>query len=195
MRKISFWLTTLANVMMMILVIIGLVKVSTEHGFNINEYAAYQSDHIWDTAWFWIVMGIAALSLVVLIVDYYLEAETLQIVLMSIAVALPLILFGVGYGYSSYGNQLVGILLMGLSLAVGLWPAITLLVSDEHRAKFIYLILSSIWLSFGIYLVVLVFGLIILAIVMGLIGLITAGREGIEVYDKFGNYLGKIYED
>ena len=85
MRKISFWLTTVANLIMLILVIIGIVKVSKEFGFNINEYVAYQATNIWGSIWFGITIAVAAISVIMLIVDYYIESDTLQRVLMSIA--------------------------------------------------------------------------------------------------------------
>lgn len=195
MRKISFWLTTVANLIMLILVIIGIVKVSKEFGFNINEYVAYQATNIWGSIWFGITIAVAAISVIMLIVDYYIESDTLQRVLMSIALALPVVLFGVGLIFFLFNGRLVGSILIIVSLAVCLWPIITLIVSDDHRAKFIYLIISSIWLFGGIYTIVGILALIVLGIVIAVMGIFLGGDGGVEVYDKFGNFMGKMYRD
>ena len=199
MRKISFWLTTVANLIMFILVIIGIIKVSKEYGIDVNEYVAYQGSNIWDTVWFWITMGVAAISLIVLIIDYYIESDTLQRVLMSIALALPIVLFGVGFGFFFFDGRMigrmVGSVIIIVAFAVCLWPIINLLVSDDHRAKVIYLIISAIWLFGGIYTVVIFLALLVMVIIIAVIGIFTRGDDGIEVYDKFGNFVGKIYRD
>lgn len=196
MRKISFWLTTLANVMMLILVIIGIVKVSKEFGFDIGEYTAYQGNSIWGSVWFGITVAIMAIATIILVVDYFIEADTLKRVLMIISLALPVVLFGAMVVLMILKQNFAMSVLALIMLASCLWPVINLIVSEKHRAKFIYIIFSTAWVLLGIWLIVGIAGLLIIGAIISIVGFIAFGGDaGKDVYDKFGNFVGRIYED
>ncbi len=178
-----------------VLVIVGIVKVSREYGFSIEQYAFYQSEIIWGSIGFWITVGMAVIAFLLLMIDYYMDVDRLQKILMTISLALQGLLFGAICIAALLGAGFVVSVLFLVMLAACLWSAIMLLISEHHRAKFIYLILSSIWVFGGIYILIGIFALIALAIVVGIVIFFTGNGNYKNVYDSTGRFLYRIYED
>lgn len=163
MKKISLWISSAASIFMLVLVVLGIVKVSQEAGkFDFWGYFLYQNDNIWGSVLHKIILVIVAISLVAFIVVYIRECSIFHKVMMIISVAVPVILFCATMGLALFLPKTTRVILTVLAVIIGLVPIISIINNDEFRYKFISFLLMGLWAGLGLYFVLFFLGAAVL---------------------------------
>ena len=154
MKKLSLWISSAASIFMLVLVVLGIVKVSQETGsFDFWGYFLYQNDNIWGSVLHKIILVIVAISLVAFIVVYIRECSIFHKIMMIISVAVPVILLCATMGLALFLPKTTRVILAVLAVIIGLVPIISIINNDEFRYKFISFLLMGLWAGFGLYFV------------------------------------------
>ena len=163
MKKISLWISSAASIFMLVLVVLGIVKVSQETDkFDFWGYFLYQNDNIWGSVLHKIILVLVAISLVAFIVVYIRECSIFHKVMMIISVAVPVILFCATTGLALFLPKTTRVILAVLAVIIGLVPIISIINNDEFRYKFISFLLMGLWAGLGLYFVLFFLGAAVL---------------------------------
>lgn len=197
MRRISFWLNIANSVFTLILVIIGIVKVSTSSGkFDIHGYTKYQSEIIWNSTLFKISLALLAISFIIFAISYIIESDILQKILMIISLIVPVVLVSILFSMINKNGHINEIFAI-ISSCTCLLPFIILLINEDFRYNFLFILISGAWIGFGIYFVYFLAVTIVLAIIIfiasKILHLFLDTPDPEYIYDKMGNVIGQIF--
>ena len=163
MKKLSLWISSAASLFMLVLVVIGIVKVSMAAGkFDFGGYFAYHNDEIWGSILHKIVLLIVVISLIAFIVVYIRECSVFHKIMMIISVAIPVLLFGASFTLALLMPNLMRSVLVILAVIIGLVPIISIINNDDFRYKFISFLLMSLWAGLGLYFAIFFLGAAVL---------------------------------
>ena len=158
MKKLSLWISSAASLFMLVLVVIGIVKVSMATGkFDFGGYFAYQNEKICGSVLHKIVLVLIGISLITFLTFFIKECSIFQKVLMIVFLTILTIAFAILYVMDMKKTTLIIFV-----IAIGLVPIFTILSDEEFRYKFISFVLMSLWAGFGLYFLLIFVGLVVL---------------------------------
>ena len=192
MKKISFAISTIANVITLVITIISYVKLSK--GEVEGDWGDYILAPLFyadgPSAWAWITIVLMVISLLLLMICYIKEGGTIKRVLMIGTISLQFLDFIVFIVVSllRLSDAINVVLLIGSGLM--LISAILMFADSDIRPAYVYWLISGVWNVIGLV------GIVTLILIgVPILMVLSGGGRTIEVYDKMGNFIGHMYQD